>query len=144
MQYINSDSSLRAAILQLEARQSEEVKMLRAQFCLVYESVKPINLIKSTFKEAAESLELRENILNTSVGLSVGYLSKMLFVGMSHNPVKKMLGNVLLFGITNVVAKNPEAVKSLGHRILNLIRSRSRRHSNGPDMKAIEGESSYS
>ncbi len=143
MQYINSDSSLRAAILQLEARQSEEVKMLRAQFCLAFESVKPINLIKSTFKEAAESLELKENILNTSVGLSAGYLSKKLFVGMSHNPVKKLLGNVLMFGITNVVAKHPDAIKSLGNRIINLVRSKSRRLNNGPGTKAIERESSY-
>ncbi len=142
MQYINSDSSLRAAIQQLEARQAEEVKMIRAQFGLAYESVKPINLIKNTFKEAAESLDLRENMLNTSVGLGAGYLSKLLFVGMSHNPVKKLLGNVLMFGITNVVAKHPEAVKSLGNRIINLVRTRSRRRSNGLDMKAIEGKSS--
>ncbi|TMI62746.1 MAG: hypothetical protein E6H07_15165 [Bacteroidetes bacterium] len=121
MQKINSIAELEEAILQLETRQAHEAKMLRQQFHLAYSSIKPINLIKSTFKEVAESKELKDNIVNTSVGLGAGYLSKILFQGASKNPIKKLLGNVLMFGITNLVTKHPDTIKSVGQSFLKII-----------------------
>lgn len=125
MQKINSAAALRGAIAQLEIAHAEEGKMLKQQFHLAYESIKPMNLIKSTFKEAVESPELKDNIINTSVGLATGYLSKLLFVNVSHSPVRKLLGIALQFGITQVVAKNPEAVKSVGKKLMKIISPKS-------------------
>jgi len=121
MKKINSEATLRDAIVQLEHRRADEEKMLREQFHLACESMKPINLIKSTFKEAIASPDLKDNILNTSVGLAAGYVSKLLFVNVSHSPLKKLLGIALQFGITKLVAKNPEAVKSLGRGLMKII-----------------------
>ena len=131
MQKISSATGLRNAILQLESKQVEEVKMLKKQFQIVYESIKPVNLFKSAFKEIAESRDLKDNILNTSVGLAAGYISKVLFEGTSKSPLKKLLGSVLMYGITNLVAKNPEPVKSLGKKFLEIIRSKSADSVNG-------------
>jgi len=117
MQIINSALSLRAAIVELESKQAYEGKLLREQFHIAYNSLKPLNLIKSTFKEAAESDELKDNIINTSVGLTSGYISKKIFVGFSNSPLKKLLGTVLMFGITNLVSKNTEIIKLLGKKI---------------------------
>jgi len=97
--------------------------MLKENFGIAYESIKPINLIKSTLNEIAASQDLKDNFLNTAVGLTAGYLSKTLFVGVSHNPLKRLLGTVLMYGITNLVAKHPETIKSVGSGILNLITS---------------------
>lgn len=142
MQKINSETSLREAISQMENRQAFEGKMLREDFHLAYESVKPINLIKNTLKEAVHSQDLKDNIINTSLGLTAGYLSRMLFVGASAGPVKKILGAALLFGITNLVAKNPGVIKSVGRGILNLIRSKSGAKKNRTDTHPDEtGES---
>lgn len=127
MQKINSLTGLREAIFQLEIRQAEEAKMLKEQFYLAYNSVKPINLIKSTFKEVAESRELKDNIVNTSIGLTAGYVSKVLFEGTSKNPLKRLLGSFLMFGITNLVTKNPNTVKTVGQKFLKMISP----HSNG-------------
>ena len=96
---------------------------MKAHFHLAYESVKPINLIKNTFREVAESRDLSDNIISTAAGLTAGYLSKALFVGVSHNPLKRLLGTVLMYGVTNLVARHPDAVKSVGGGILNLLRS---------------------
>lgn len=112
MQNKNSADGLRQAILQLERRQAEEGKMLRKQFHLAYESINPLNLIKGIFKEAAASPDFKENFLHTSVGLTAGYLSKKLFEGASGHPMKKLLGSVLMFGVTNLVTKNPGVVKT--------------------------------
>jgi hypothetical protein len=123
MQKINSETDLRVAILQLETKQAEEGKILKENALLAYESIKPINLIKNTFREAAESKDLKDNILNTTVGVSAGYLSKIIFQGLTNNPVKKLLGTAVMFGITNLVAKNPAVVKSAGKGFFTLVRS---------------------
>jgi hypothetical protein len=121
MEKITSEASLKAAILQLELKQAEERKVLKEQYLLAYESMKPINLIKTTFKEVTASPELKDEILNTSIGLATGYLSKMLFQGASHSPVRKLFGTVLMFGITNAVTKHPEVVKSVGKGVVNFL-----------------------
>lgn len=124
MQTINSASDLRDAILLLEVKQAEEEKMLREQFQLTYESIKPINLIKNTLKEVVHSGDLKDNILSTSVGLTAGYLSKVLFEIVTPSPLRKLLGTALMFGITNLVAKHPEAVKSVGKGFFRIIRNK--------------------
>jgi hypothetical protein len=121
MQQINSDTDLRGAIILLENRQDEEEKLLKKEFHGVYESIKPINIIINTLKEATGSLELKENFLITTVGITAGYISQKLFIGSSHNPLKKIIGAAIFFGITNLVAKHPEAVKSTGRVALNLV-----------------------
>lgn len=123
MQSINSSTSLKAAILQLESQWAEEGRAVKADFQLAYESVKPINLIKSTFREVVESRDLSDNLISTAAGLTAGYLSKALFVGVSHSSLRRLLGNVLMYGVTDLVAKHPNAIKSLGGGILNLIGS---------------------
>ena len=115
MQKINSSAGLREAILLLESQQAEEGRAMKACFHLTYESVKPINLIKSTFREVAESPDISSNIISTVAGLATGYLSKTLVVGASNNPWKKLLGTVLMFSVTNLIAKHPEAIKSVGN-----------------------------
>ena len=121
MQIINSKSGLRDAILQLESERAEEGKKLRAQLDLAYESVKPANLVKSVFKETVGSQDLKDHLMNAAVGLTAGYLSKKLVVGEDSSPFKRLLGALLSLGITIVVAKNPEAVKEFGIKILNRI-----------------------
>jgi hypothetical protein len=126
-QNITSVAGLRSAILELEFKQAEEVGILKDQFHLAYESMKPINLIKSTLQEAVGSKGEKNNLFGSSLGLAAGFLSKLLFQGLAKNPVKKILGAVLLAGITNVVAKNPEVVRSLGQKFLNIFRSKAAR-----------------
>jgi len=123
MQKINTGISLREAIVLLEIKRAVEEKSLREQLHLTYESMKPINIIRNTYHEIAESEDLKDNLVNTSVGLVIGYLSKTLFEGVSHSPVRKLIGTVILFGITNAVRKNPEVVKSVANGLFNVIRS---------------------
>ena len=121
MQKINSDTSLRAEIQRLELRQTVEGQILKEHFLVVHESLKPVNLILHTLKEITTSSKLKDNILNTSLGLITGSVSKLLFERGTRNPVKKVLGNALMFGIVNLVARNPETVRSVGTGILKLF-----------------------
>jgi hypothetical protein len=122
MQKINSATDIKDLILQLENQQTVDLKQLREQLHEAFESIKPINLVRNTFKEVVASEELTDNIVNTSVGLAAGYVSKTLFEKASHSPFRKLLGTALLFGVTNLVAKNPEVVKSVGTDFFNIIK----------------------
>jgi len=133
MQKISSYSDLRLAIVELEERQAEEGADLKAHFSLVYESVKPINLIKSLFADASEPGELKDDIINASVGLSAGYISKLLFEGVTNSPFKKIIGTALMFGIKSLVAKNPEVVKSIGKMFFSLVKGMLKDHDIGED-----------
>lgn len=123
MEQIITENDLRVAILQLESRQANEARLMKAQFLVAVESIKPINLIKSTFIEAAESGDLQDNLINKSLGLSAGYVTKVLFQGATGGPVRKILGTVMMFGIRNLIARNPETVKTWGRVIFGLVRN---------------------
>jgi hypothetical protein len=122
MQKINSTTDIKQLIRQLESQQAIDLQQLRVQMQATYENIKPINLVRNTFKEVVASEELTDNIVNTSVGLAAGYVSKTLFEKASHSPFKKLMGTALLFGVTNLVAKNPHTVKSIGSDFLNIVK----------------------
>lgn len=121
MQIITTSTELKDAIKLLEDRQSIQGAVLKEQFFEVIESVRPVNLIKSTFSQLRSSPDLLGGMLSTTVGLAAGYLSNKTFVGSSANLFKKLLGTVLQFGITTMIVKNPEAVKTLGQNLLHRI-----------------------
>lgn len=121
MQKITSVEELKVAISLLESKQKEQGQLLKQQFRLTYESLKPINLIKNAFKEATQSSNIKSNIVDVSLGLVSGYLSKGLLVRGSHNPLKKVLGAVLQMGVTNFVTKKSEIIKSTGASLLKKI-----------------------
>jgi hypothetical protein len=131
MKKASLETGLGDSIIQLERKRAVEEKLLREQFHLTIDSMKPINLIKSTFKDAVESQDFKKDIISTSVGLTAGYLSKIVFQGVMNTPLKKLLGSLLMFGITNVVARNPETVKSLAKGAFKMIRGKQNHRLNG-------------
>ena len=76
MQKINSETSLREAIIQLERKRAFEGALLKEEFRITLEGLKPVNLIKSTLKEVVGSGELKDNVVNASVGAGAGFLIK--------------------------------------------------------------------
>ncbi len=120
MEPIQSAEALQKAIVQLEAVQEQERLLLKGQFIEIYDSMKPINLLKSTMAELSSSQHLKDNLLSATVGITSGYLSKKLFEGVSHSPARKLLGTVLMFGVTSVIAKNPVVVRTVTSGLFNL------------------------
>lgn len=130
MEQIKTQYELRAAILRLEIQQAEERIALKEHFQLAYKSIKPANIILNTLKDLGESSILKDGILNSSVGFGTGYLSKVLFQGVVNSPIKKILGSAIMFGITNFVTKNPDAIKAMAKKIFNLFGKRSTEEDN--------------
>lgn len=122
---IQSISDLEDAILLLKNKRLEEEKMLKEIFNQTYESIKPINIIKNIFKEAVEPQNLKDSLVSTSVGLGLGYLSKILFQRIVKVPFKKFFGRALMLSVENLVAKYPEVVSTIANFFLNTFSKKS-------------------
>ncbi len=118
MQNITSAAGLKDAIQVLEAEHVIKGQLLKDQFFLTYESLKPVNLIRNTLKEISSSPYLIDNISGAAMGLASGFLSRKIFVGTSGNLIRRLIGSILQFGVTNVVAQNSGVIKSAGLAIL--------------------------
>jgi radical SAM superfamily enzyme len=78
---IKNSADLKAAIQELENRKQLEKKQLVESFDGFKESLKPINLLKSTFNSVKETPGLGGLVVNTTLGMGAGLLSKRLMVG---------------------------------------------------------------
>ena len=121
MQNITTKFELKNAIQLLEIEQVYKGELVKEQFHLIYENLKPVNILKGTFKDIVTSPNLIENVLTTAIGLGTGYLSKKIVVGASSNLIRKFLGSILQLGVTNAVSQHPGAIKSIGKNIFQHI-----------------------
>jgi len=108
MQNINSVAELKIAIKLSEVDRELKKQILKEQFYFIRESLRPINLIKNGLNKMVTSPNLINNILGTVLGLATGYMSKKIVVGTSTNILRRVLGNILQFGVTKAVAKKSE------------------------------------
>jgi len=118
MENITCAAELKIAIQELEFQHSLQGKLLQEDFFIAYENLKPANLIKNTLSEITSSPYLIDNMMGAVTGLISGYVSKKIAVGTSHNLFRKIMGSVLQFGVTNIVAQNPDALKTLGNFVI--------------------------
>ena len=121
MEKITSTIKLRESILLLEIKQANEERLLKEQFKITCESLKPANLLKHTLNELVTSPNLKGTILNTGLSLVAGYLSKKVVVGSTINPLKKVLGTLLQVTVSNLVSKNSDKIESTVMRLINIF-----------------------
>ena len=108
MKKINESEMLQEAIQILKEKKAFELVQLKEQYHVTYENLQPVNLIKNAFGQLTTSTEFKGNILNSIIGIASGYLTKKVLLGSTHNPIKKVLGTILQFAITNFVSKKAE------------------------------------
>jgi hypothetical protein len=120
MKKIHSLDELRAQILYLENKRTHEEDDLKKAFHDTMESMRLTAILKKTAKDLAASPEFKNDLVNAGMSLSAGYLSKRLTFGRKGGIMKWLFGSLLQMGVTNVVAKNADAIKSGG---LNFIQS---------------------
>jgi len=101
----NETETLNELILQTEKQSTYELALLKQQFRETYDSLKPVNIIKSVFHDLANSPDINNDLFSNAIGLGSGMLSKKLLMGSSDNPIRKVLGTVAEFAIANLVSK---------------------------------------
>ena len=121
MKTIQSIADLQESILLLEIQKEGEKTILKNQVKETYESLKPINMIKNFLDEATDMSDVKGGLLDSSISLLSGYLSKKVIFGSTHNPLKIFMGTLIQVGITSLVSKHASEIKSVTSRIANLL-----------------------
>jgi len=98
---IRNTKDLKASIIELEQQKAIQEKLLIDELHVTYESLKPGNVLK----QVASSPGIRNTVVKAAIGLGAGILSKNLLIGAAVSPIKKIIGNVLEFGIATLVTK---------------------------------------
>lgn len=122
MNDITTTIELQEAIKQLEADYIVEERALKAQLHTTYEAIQPLNFIKSTLKQVAGSDEIRKTLLNSTIGLSIGYLTEKAIENKTITPIQKIAGSFVILGITEALTHHPNEVKQVGKQFFSLLK----------------------
>jgi len=118
------NDSLDEAIALLETKRGQELMQLKEQLHLVHESLKPINLIKDTFKAVTASPDLKDGIGKTAIGVASGLLVKNILFRKTHNPLKLVTRTVLETIAAGIASNNSDKIKSTGQRLFHALLSK--------------------
>ena len=118
---MTTEPDIKQRILELEEKQAREWDALKIQFKATYESLQPLNLIKSTIHDLAQAPEVQNDLLNAGISISAGYIAKKIAVGNSDSVFKNLLGDLLQLGVTATIAKHPEEIKLLIDKLVSVI-----------------------
>ena len=123
MKKIFSIAELQESILLLEIKQANEALLLKAQFKITYESLKPVNLIKNVLNELVTAPDFKGDIFDATLSLTAGYLSKKAVAEATHSPLKQFFGTLLQMGVISIVSKNiPEIKSGLAYLVNNIFK----------------------
>jgi hypothetical protein len=119
MQKVSAADTLRKTIFMLEIRQIVERKLLSEQLKATYDSVKPLNVLRKMIGEITEPSVLKDDLVQSAIGLVSGYVSRKLLVRSSKNPILRLAGIIAQFGVTTFVANNSASIEAMGIQYLN-------------------------
>ena len=119
---------LKLAIATLEEIRDKQRTELKLHFEETFDSLKPLNIIKNSFKSITHSPDLKNQFVDSGIGIASGVLVKNILFRSTHNPIKK-IGVVMLQAlITNLAAKNSDKIKSAGISLLSTILKARKNH----------------
>lgn len=121
MKTTDPKSELHQAMDLLKDKQAEQFVLLREQFYITYESLKPLNLIKSTFRDLGSDSDVKKDLIGGAIGLATGFLSKKVIMGATHNPITYILGNIIQFAVGSLVSRNSDKIIKSGEHLLHQI-----------------------
>jgi len=125
MKRISPNDTLNQSIAHLEIKRDLEFKELNQQFDITFDSLKPINLIKDTFKQVSASPDLKNSIGKVTIGAASGYLVKsILFRNSSWNPLKLVVGLAVQTIATSFASKNSNKIIFTGQKFLHALLSK--------------------
>lgn len=117
----NETELLNELIIATRNKRIYELGLLKEELHGACESLKPINLINNVFQDAVNSPELKNNLTNSAIGLGTGFLIKKLVTGNSKSFGKKILANVIQFGVANLVSKHVDEIRTIGKHLFKRI-----------------------
>ncbi len=109
LEKVANTTDLDTAIKRLKRKAELQETDIQDHIHTILVSLKPTNLLKTTIHEVQESTELKHNLFKVALGLGAGYFSRKMVVGKSAGLVKKALGTVLQYGVTQFISKKGDS-----------------------------------
>ncbi len=132
------NNSLDEAIALLETKRDQELNQLKEQLHEVHESLKPINLIKDTFKAVTASPDIKKGIGKTAIGAASGFLVKSILFRNSYNPLKVIASMVLQSVAAGIASNNSDKIESTGQRLFHALLSKFKHTKNANHKNEIQ------
>jgi hypothetical protein len=117
MEKIKSIQELKSAIYQLENEELIKRILVKDQIITLSESLRPINILKDTLKDARTDTELKTTAIDNAIGFVSGAAIRKIVMGKSHNPLRNLVGMVL----EKLVERNAEGIRTVADNILEKI-----------------------
>lgn len=116
---INNSQELKEMIVELEAKQKMQQQELLTQFHVALESLRPMNLIKSSLGKIA-SPHLVSSVLKTAGSIGIGLLTnKIGGIGLASSGIKTFMGGVVKQSVTSTLLGNVDKIKAYGTAIMH-------------------------
>ncbi len=119
---ITTEAELIATIALLENQVIEEGQELKTAIVEAYDKMQPLKLLSSFFENVLQSDETKDQLVNTGIALVCDLVSKAMFEKEHHSQTRKFVGTALQFGVTQFIAQNPTAFRSITTKIFNFFK----------------------
>lgn len=104
--------ALKRAITHLQKRQTEEGKLVKEQFLITYESLKPVNVVRRMFSDLIDQSDMRSSLLQSVSGMVSGYLTNLLVARFSPNRFVRFLGTVVQMMVSNFFVQHGDTLRA--------------------------------
>jgi len=118
---ISNKAELDAAILELEKKLVVQKQEMNVQFRQVKESLHPVNMAKGALNKLASAPEFTDGLMGTVTGLVAGVLSKKIFAGRSPGIIRRLVGELLQYVVTNTAIFNADKIKAYGKAVYHVF-----------------------
>jgi hypothetical protein len=121
MEKVTNIEELKEAIARLEYKHKLQWEELKDNIGEAFESVKPINLLRSTYRDFLSTPNMPENVIGSILGLTTGFVTRKLIVKKSGNIVRNFAGGLAQMLITNFMSRYSGSFKAIGSGLLHKI-----------------------
>ncbi len=121
MQKVTSTSELKEVIAKLEYKQREQWVDFKDNLNDAFDSLKPINLLRATYREFLSTPHMAENVIGSTLGLTTGLITKKLIVRKSGNVLRNFAGGLAQMVISNFVSRHADTIKTIGSGLLHRV-----------------------
>jgi hypothetical protein len=112
---------LKERIAALEIKQAEEGKAFREGLVATYESLKPVNLLKSSVQEFTSSPELKKTLFETIILLINGFITKAVVSSPKNALWVKLLTTLLQLGVTSALTNRFDLIYQFFSKLIEKI-----------------------
>jgi hypothetical protein len=112
MNNISNIDQLKLAIAALETKRTDQGQVVKEQFLNIQEQLQPVNMLKNTVKDFIASNELKNGIIDVSMGAAAGFLVRKIFNGESKNIFQKLLTVATESFVSTEVARKGDQLRS--------------------------------